>query len=162
MKIRAWARFVAIICMGLLAGHSLSMVAIIGPAVNNLGPESFVEVNSVTEPTFAAIFPYFFIVLLSSLAVWWICLLKHWKSREFLMLNLALLCFIDQLYVTYQAQIPLNNIMTAWKTTHHLPSNWEHLRTEWLAMMKYHLGLSVVAFVLLLTAHHRRHKTEVL
>ncbi|CAE78220.1 DUF1772 domain-containing protein [Bdellovibrio bacteriovorus] len=160
MKIRSWARFVAIICMGLLAGHSLSMVAIIGPAVTSLGPQSFVEVNSITEPTFAAIFPYFFMVLLSSLAIWWVCLLKHWKSREFLMLNLALLCFIDQLYVTYRAQVPLNNIMTTWKQSHQLPPNWEHLRTEWLAMMKYHLALSVVAFVLLLTAHHRRHKTE--
>lgn len=158
MRPKSVASFVAILCMGLLTGHSFAMVSYIGPAVAQLPPEILIEVNTITEPTFAKIFPLFFVVLLAGLGTWWILLLKRWKSWEFLHLNLALLCFADLLYVVYRAQIPLNNIMTAWKTRHALPLNWLELRQQWLSMMTSHLAVSTGAFVLLLLAHFHRNK----
>lgn len=158
MNLKSLASFMSILCMGLLTGHSLAMVDLIGPAVAQLPPDAFVEVNTITEPTFAKIFPFFFLVLLASLGTWWILSLKKWKSREFLHLNLALLCFADMLYVVYRAQVPLNNIMTSWKTHHSLPANWINLRQEWMGMMNFHLALSAGAFILLLLAHFHRNK----
>ncbi|WP_415064140.1 hypothetical protein [Bdellovibrio sp.] len=156
MRIKRIASFLSLLSMGLLAGHSVAMYFFIAPGMMGLSAKAFVEVNTIAEPLFEKSVPLLFLVVFVSLVTWMAAIYKNWKSAEFIHLSFALLCFVDQLYVTYQASMPLNIIMTSWKKTHDLPPQWFTLREEWASIMSYHLALSLTAFVLLILAHHQQ------
>ena len=147
-------RFFAILFVGLLAGHAVSMVLTIGPTITSLEAFPFLEVNSVAEPAFASRVSLLFVAVIASLVAWMIRIRRNWKSKEFAFVLVAIICMAEDTYFTFEAQVPLNDLMSSWKDPYTLPGNWKDIRMQWYNFMYIHAGLLTLMFILLLLANH--------
>ncbi|MNS85130.1 hypothetical protein D3C72_1189860 [compost metagenome] len=153
-------RFAALLCTGILAGHAVSMVLTVGPSVVALEADKFLELNRVAEPAFAGRVPFLFLAVIISIFTWLVRIRKKWQTREFAFVILSLLCIFEDFYFAFEANVPLNDTMTSWKTVYDLPGNWQEIRLEWYNYMYIHAALLILMFVMLLIAQYFAARAE--
>ena len=130
------------------------MVLTIGPTITSLEAIPFLEVNSVAEPEFASRVSLLFVAVITSLVAWMIRIRRRWNTAEFALVLVAIICMAEDAYFTFEAQVPLNEIMTSWKDPYNLPGNWKDIRMQWYNFMYLHAGLLTLMFMCLAFANH--------
>lgn len=152
MNVSAVFRYTGLLIVGLMAGSSLTFVIGMGPVIETLSVNSYMELHQSLDANFTAwwapILYYFLTVMLVGNLI---TIRRQWRSLEFMLILGALICILDELLMTLSGNLPLNRMIHSWQTLSP-PPNWMEVRSQWMRFMYIRCALLVTGFGLLLAS----------
>ncbi len=70
---------------------------------------------------------------------------------QFFLILFALVCILDELFMTWTGSYPINQIAQNW-SLQNAPAGWVEIRTQWLCFVYWRCALLLVGFGLLLVS----------
>jgi hypothetical protein len=144
MKFNQILKYTSLLLVGLLAGNAFAFVVGMGPAMEKLSATSYIGFHQSMQRSFLAWTP-----LLCAMVV--VLLAGLLKRIEFLFVVFALVCVLDELFMTWTGNMPLNRIIHSWQFQG-APNDWEDIRRQWVQLMYWRCALLVSGFALLIAS----------
>ncbi|MDG0815186.1 DUF1772 domain-containing protein [Bdellovibrio svalbardensis] len=143
MKFNQLMKYTSLLLVGLLAGNSFAFVLGMGSAMKKLSASSYVAFHESMQRSFLSWTPMLCVLLIFALFSLLVTMRKRWKELEFYLVLLALVCVLDELFMTWTGNYPLNKVASV---------GWGDIRTQWLHFMYWRCALLIVGFGLLLAS----------
>ncbi|MBO9666016.1 MAG: DUF1772 domain-containing protein [Bdellovibrio sp.] len=151
MKFNHILKYTSLLLVGLLAGNAFAFVVGMGPAMEKLSATSYIGFHQSMQRSFLAWTPLLCAMVVLLLAGLLIEMRHKWKRIEFLFVVFALVCVMDELFMTWTGNMPLNRIIHSWQIQG-TPNDWEDIRRQWVQLMYWRCALLVSGFALLIAS----------
>src|SRR5438445_12965248 len=101
MKFNLLMKYTSLLLVGLLAGNSFAFVLGMGSAIEKLSASSCIAFHESMQRSFLSWTPMLCVLLIFTLGSLLITMRKRWKEMEFFFVLFALICILDEMFMTW-------------------------------------------------------------